>query len=168
MPRPFLLWPNPCLSSAAAPVEGVDDGVRSVWEEMLAAMYAMPGQGVGLAAPQLGIGLRLAVLDCSETRDQPVRLANPRLLSAAEETRSYPEASPNLPGLSAEVTRPVWVEVTYMDETGAEVSQRFDGLWATSVQHQMDHLDGRVFIDNLGPVRRQRLLTAYRKQRRKA
>jgi peptide deformylase len=162
-PRPFLLWPDPRLRQRAAPVGTVDAGVRALWDEMLAAMYAMPG--VGLAAPQLGVMRRLAVVDASPGRDRPVRLADPRIVEAATELRAGPEASPNLPGLVAEVRRPAWVRVAYLDADGAPAERRFEGLWAASVQHQIDHLDGRVFLDRLGPVKREMLLRAFARRR---
>ena len=162
--RPFVPFPNPVLKARAAEVAAVDDDVRAIWDEMLAAMYAMPG--VGLAAPQLGIGLRLAVLDCSDTKDQPVRLANPVLVRASDEKDSIVEGSPNLPGVTAIVGRPHEVEVRYLDAQGEERSQVFHGLWATSVQHQLDHLDGKLFFDRLGTVKRQRLLAEWRKGRK--
>ncbi|MEM9139223.1 MAG: peptide deformylase [Pseudomonadota bacterium] len=165
-PRPFVPYPHPCLSAPAAWVDAVDDGVRALWDEMLEAMYAMPG--VGLAAPQLGVGLRLAVLDCSDSRDQPLRLANPEVLALAEEERTGTEGSPNLPGAWADVTRPAWVEVRYLDESGALVTQRFDRLWSASVQHQIDHHQGLMFFDRLSPLKRRRLLEKHRKARLKA
>ncbi|MEM7236307.1 MAG: peptide deformylase [Pseudomonadota bacterium] len=160
MPRPFILWPDPRLSAAALPVGAVTDEIRTIWDEMLEAMYEMPG--VGLAAPQLGIGLRLAVVDAGDGAPA-VRLANPRVVWAADTTRSHPEASPNLPGLSAEIVRPDPVCVAYLDETGSAVEREFAGLWATSAQHQIDHLDGKLFIDRLSRMRRTRLLDRHRK-----
>ena len=162
--RPFVPFPNPVLKARAAEVAGVDDEVRAIWEEMLAAMYEMPG--VGLAAPHLGIGLRLAVVDCSDSKDQPVRLANPVLLSASDEEQTIREGSPNLPGVWAEVTRPARVVVSFLDAEGEERERAFEGLWATSVQHQVDHLNGKLFFDRLGPVKRQRLLASWRKERK--
>ncbi len=167
VPRPFVPYPHPSLRAVAEHVPAVTDDVRAVWDEMLGAMYAMPG--VGLAAPQLGIGLRLAVLDCSDSRDQAVRLANPELLSVAEEMRTEEEGSPNIPGFYDQVTRPAWVEVRYLDETGNPVTRKFEGLWSASVQHQIDHLNGKLFIDRLSPLKRKRILDKHRKaQRRRA
>ena len=162
--RPFVPFPNPVLKARAAEVARVDDEVRAIWDEMLTAMYAMPG--VGLAAPQLGIGLRLAVVDCSDTKDQPVRLANPVLLSVSDEVQTIREGSPNLPDVWAEVTRPSRVVVGFLDADGASCERPFEGLWATSVQHQIDHLNGKLFFDRLGPVKRQRLLASWRKDRK--
>nr|WP_207186526.1 peptide deformylase [Rhodobaculum claviforme] len=152
-----MRWPDRRLATPAAPVAGVDDTIRAIWDEMIAAMDAMPG--VGLAAPQLGIMLRLAVVDASATRGRAVRLANPEIVSAAPVNVRRTEASPNLPGASAEIARPAAVTVRYVDETGRERMRDFEGLWATSVQHQIDHLAGRMYFDHLGPVKRRMLLS---------
>ncbi|QDL92165.1 peptide deformylase [Paroceanicella profunda] len=166
MIRPFLQWPDKRLRTPCAPVETVDDAVRATWEDMLDSMYAMPG--VGLAACQIGVMLRLAVVDCSEARTSPIRMANPVVLHASVKPRSHVEASPNLPGIHAEVERPRAVTVGYMDETGAQVERDFVHLEATSVQHQIDHLDGLVYLDRLKPARRQMLLSKYMKARARA
>ena len=164
-PRPYVPWPHPCLKAVAEDVGEVTDQIHAIWDEMLEAMYAMPG--VGLAAPQLGIGLRLAVLDCSDTRDQAVRLANPRIVTESEELRTGAEGSPNLPGLFEKVTRPEWVEVVYIDETGTEVTRTFRDLWSASIQHQIDHHQGRMFFDRLSPLKRKRLLAKHQKASRR-
>ncbi|MFQ6547201.1 peptide deformylase [Aestuariibius sp. 2305UL40-4] len=156
MTRPFLRWPDKRLRMAAAPVALVDDEVRAVWDEMIAAMEAMPG--IGLAAPQLGVMLRLAVVDASEARAQAVRMANPELVSVSEESVAIYEGSPNLPGVGAEVTRPASCVVRYLDETGVPVERSFDGMWARSVQHQIDHLEGRMYFHRLSRLKRERLL----------
>ncbi|MFK7942122.1 MAG: peptide deformylase [Paracoccaceae bacterium] len=164
--RAYLPFPNPILRAKAAPVDAVTDEICAIWDEMLRAMYAMPGSGVGLAAPQLGISLRLAVVDCSDTHDQPVRLANPVLIAASERMQTITEGSPNMPDLHGEVARPDWVEVSFTDETGTGQQRRFDGLWSTSIQHQIDHLDGRMFFDRMAPMRRRRILEAHKKAQR--
>lgn len=160
--RPFLKWPDARLRSPAAPVAGVTDEIRAIWEEMISAMEAMPG--VGLAAPQLGIPLRLAVVDASEGRGQAIRMANPEILHASVEMRGHEEASPNLPGVSARIARPRAVTVRFLDETGTSVERDFVLLWATSVQHQIDHLDGRMYFDRLSKVKRDMLLRRARKR----
>ena len=162
--RPFLIFPDPRLRHRAAPVEGVDEETRALWDEMLAAMYAMPG--VGLAAPQLGVGLRLAVLDCSERGDQPVRLANPEIIEVSTETRRHREASPNAPGFDADVSRPAMVELRFLNAGGEVEERRFEGLWATSAQHQIDHLNGKLFFDRLGPVKRRMIIDRLSKAKR--
>lgn len=131
-------------------------------------MLAMPGQGVGLAAPQLGISERLAVVDATATGASVIRMANPELLWASDETETYPEASPNMPGVSAEIVRPASVRIGFLDETGAAQERLLDGLWARSAQHQIDHLDGRLFLDRLSAIKRSRLVERYRKAQRSA
>ncbi|SET24029.1 peptide deformylase [Oceanicella actignis] len=164
--RPFLRWPDPRLRAVCAPVGRVDDEVRRIWDDMLDSMYAMPG--VGLAAPQIGVMLRLAVVDCSEGRDGAVRMADPELLAASTELAVHKEGSPNLPGVWEDVARPSWARIGYLDETGARVEREFAGLWAASALHQLDHLDGRLFIERLSPLRRRRALERARKAQRRA
>jgi len=160
-PRPVLRWPDRRLRTAAAPVEQIDDAARALWDEMIAAMEAMPG--VGLAAPQLGESLALAVVDASRERGQAVCMANPEVLHASAEMRVHDEASPCLPGVSAEVRRPRAVTVRFLDETGTLRERDFVGLWATSVQHQIDHLQGRMYFDRLSRMKRDMLLRRARK-----
>lgn len=165
--RPILLWPDARLRSPAAPVAAITPEITAIWDEMIAAMEAMEGHGVGLAAPQIGVMLRLAVVDCHETRGQALRLANPRITSAAPEHAAYPEASPCLPGVSAEITRPREVRVAFLNAKGEEQEQAFAGLWAVSVQHQIDHLEGRMYFDRLSRLKRDRLLAKAAKLRRR-
>jgi peptide deformylase len=156
-----LRWPDRRLRMAAAPVGAVDDAVRALWNEMIAVMEAVPG--VGLAAPQLGVSQALAVVDASDTRGQAVRMANPEVLHASAELRAHDEASPCLPGVSAEIRRPRAVTVRFLDETGTLRERDFVGLWATSVQHQIDHLRGRMYFDRLSRIKRDMLLRRARK-----
>ena len=159
--RPFLRWPHAGLRTPAAPVAEITPEIRAIWEEMIAAMDAMPG--VGLAAVQLGIPLALAVVDASEARGQAVRMANPVVLHASVQLREHDEASPNLPGVSAVISRPRAVTVRFLNAEGAEEDRDFVGLWATSVQHQIDHLAGRMYFDRLSRVKRDMLLRKARK-----
>jgi peptide deformylase len=154
--RRFIPYPDKRLRMVCAPVENISDTVTTIWQDMLDSMYAMPG--VGLGANQIGESLRLAVVDCSDTHDQPVRMANPKVLHASAKMREHEEGSPNLPGVWAKIERPRAVTVEYLDESGAMVERDFVGLWATSVQHQIDHLNGKMFFDHLGPVKRKMLL----------
>lgn len=161
--RPFVMWPAAVLKTPATDVVEITDEIRAIWDEMIAAMEAMPG--VGLAAVQLGIPLRLAVVDASDARGQVVRMANPEVIHASVEPRSHEEASPNLPGVWAKVTRPRAVTVRFMDEHGQVVERDYVGLWATSVQHQIDHLAGRMYFDHLSRVKRDMLIKKARKGR---
>ncbi|MEM9552117.1 MAG: peptide deformylase [Pseudomonadota bacterium] len=159
--RTCLRWPDRRLKTVADPVEEVTDETRAIWTDMIDTMEAMPG--VGLAAPQIGVLLRLAVVDCSVERGRALRLANPEILHASVEDREHDEGSPNLPGVSAVIKRPRAVTVTYLDETGVTVERDFVGLEATSVQHQIDHLNGRMYFDRLSKVKRDMLLRRARK-----
>ncbi|MBE0454828.1 MAG: peptide deformylase [Roseovarius sp.] len=146
---------------AAEPVAEITDAVRALWDEMIAVMEAMPG--VGLAAVQLGEMQRLAVVDASEARGQAVRMANPEILHASIALRGHEEASPCLPGVSAVIERPRAVTVRYLNAAGEVEERDFVGLWATSVQHQIDHLAGRMYFDRLSRVKRDMLLRRARK-----
>jgi len=162
--RPCLPWPTAILRRKAEPVATITDAVRAIWADMIDTMEAIPG--VGLAAPQIGIGLRLAVVDASDTRGQAVRMANPEILHASGQMRAHDEASPNLPGIWARIERPRAVTVRFLNDRGEVEERDFVHLWATSVQHQIDHLDGKLFVDRLGPVKRQVLLRRYEKLKR--
>lgn len=160
-PRRCLPWPDPRLRSPALPVEAITDDIRMIWQDMIDTMEAMPG--VGLAAPQIGVMLRLAVVDASDKRGQAIRMANPEILHASIEFRPHDEASPNLPGVSARIERPRAVTVRFVN-AGGEVEERdLVGLWATSVQHQIDHLNGKMYFDHLSKVKRDMLLRRARK-----
>lgn len=159
--RRCIPWPDKRLRAKAAPVEEITDDIRAIWDDMIDTMEAMPG--VGLAGPQIGVMLRLAVVDGSLERGRAVRLANPEILHASIELRDHEEASPNLPGVSATLKRPRAVTVRYLDETGTINRRDFVGVDATSVQHQIDHLNGRMYFDNLGKVKRDMLLRRARK-----
>ena len=161
--RPCIPWPDKRLRSPAAPVEAIADEIRAIWADMIDTMEAMPG--VGLGAPQIGVMLRLAVVDASEERGQPVRMANPEILHASVKLRSHDEASPNLPGVWAKIERPRAVTVRFLNEAGEIEERDFVGLWATSVQHQIDHLNGKMYFDHLSKVKRDILLRRAKKAR---
>ncbi len=166
MTRAVIPWPDRRLRSVADPIAAVTDEVRALWDAMIEVMEAMPG--VGLAAVQLGVMQRLAVVDASDARGQAVRMANPEVLHASAKLRSHEEASPNLPGVSAVIERPRAVTVRFMNADGAVEERDFVGLWATSVQHQIDHLNGKMYFDHLSPVKRQMLLKRAAKIGRRA
>lgn len=161
MSRAFLPWPDKRLSTPAEVVGEITDDIRAIWDEMIETMDAMPGYG--LAAPQIGVMLRLAVVDCSEERGRAIRLANPEIIAASEETFDWDEASPNLPGFSANIIRPARVTVAFTDPDGNRLRQDFEDLWATSVQHQIDHLNGKMYFDRLSRTKRAMFLKKVRK-----
>ena len=164
--RPYVPWPHPALRKPATPVAEITDEVRAIWDEMIDAMDTMPG--VGLAAPQLGIDMALAVVDASTKRGQAIRLANPQILHSSVELREHEEGSPNLPGVWAKIKRPRAVTVRFLNDKGQWDRQEFVGLWATSVQHQIDHLQGKMFFDRLGRVKRDMLVKKAQKLQRGA
>ena len=159
--RPFVSWPDKRLRTAVPEVSEITDDIRVIWADMVETMDAMPG--VGLAAPQIGVMLQLAVVDATPDRSRRILLANPVVLQLSPEMNLYDEASPNLPGVSAQISRPKVVTVRYLDTNGMITRTDFDGLEATSVQHQIDHLQGRMFFDRLGRVKRDMLLRKARK-----
>lgn len=161
--RPFVMWPHKVLRTPAEPVTEITDDIQAIWAEMVTAMDEMPG--VGLAAVQLGIALRLAVVDASEARGQAVLMANPEVVHASVQPRDHEEASPNLPGVSAKITRPRAVTVRFLNQSGEMEERDFVGLWATSVQHQIDHLNGKMYFDNLSKVKRDMLVRKAKKLR---
>lgn len=164
MSTPRLLrWPDPRLSIPADPVDQITPDVHAIWDQMIEIMEAMPG--VGLAAPQIGISLRLAVVDASTERGKVIRLANPTIIEASDEMRRHDEASPNLPGVSAMVARPASVTVGFMNAAGEHEVRTFSDLWSTSVQHQIDHLNGQLYVSRVSKVRRDMLLRKSRKFR---
>jgi peptide deformylase len=161
-----LPYPHPVLTSTAAPVAEITPQVRAIWADMVQVMDAMPGYG--LAAPQIGVSLRLAVVDCSDTRGQAILMANPEVLHASITLREHEEASPNLPGVSAVISRPRAVTVRYLNADGVVEDREMVNLWATSVQHQIDHLNGKLYIDHLSPLKRKMLVAKADKIRRRA
>ena len=159
--RVCIPWPDKRLQIPASQVETITEEIRQIWDDMIDTMEAMPG--VGLAAPQIGVMLRLAVVDASRDRGKAVRMANPEVIDASPELRSHEEASPNLIGVSAKLERPAKVMVRFLNPQGMMDRREFEGLWATSVQHQIDHLNGRMYFDNLSALKRKMLLKKARK-----
>ncbi|MFW8595771.1 peptide deformylase [Cribrihabitans neustonicus] len=167
MKRPILIHPDPRLKKVCAPVADLSDELRALADDMLETMYAAPG--IGLAAPQIGILQRLIVLDCvkeGEGESRPLVMFNPQILSASDETSVYEEGCLSIPDQYAEVTRPKVVEVEWLDRDGNAQRETFDGLWATCVQHEIDHLNGKLFIDHLKPLKRQMITRKMQKLKR--
>ncbi len=163
--RPFLPHTDRRLHTPAEPVTAITETVRMIWDDMIDTMDAMPG--VGLAAPQIGIMQRLAVVDASDKRGQAIRMANPEVLHASVQMRAHDEASPNLPGVFARIERPRAVTVRFLNADGEIEEKDFVGLWATSVQHQIDHLNGKLYVDHLSPLRRKMLVAKSDKLNRR-
>ena len=162
--RRCLAWPNPMLRQPAKTVDHVTDAVRLLWDDMIDTMDAMPGYG--LAAVQIGVPLRLAVVDCSTARGQALRMANPQVLHASIQLREHEEASPNLAGVSAVIRRPRAVTVRFLNQAGVMEDRDLVDLWAISAQHQIDHLAGKMYFDHLSPLKRKMLIARSEKLRR--
>ncbi|MBF9044489.1 peptide deformylase [Rhodobacterales bacterium HKCCE4037] len=156
MKRPIILHPDPRLKKVAQPVDDLSDELRVLADDMLATMYDAPG--IGLAGPQVGVLKRLIVLDCVKEEGaapRPMAMFNPEVIASSDETNVYEEGCLSIPEIYADVTRPEEVTVRWIDVNGNEQEETFDGLWATCVQHEIDHLDGKLFIDYLSPLKRQ-------------
>lgn len=167
MKRPILIHPDPRLKKMCDPVPDISDELRSLADDMLETMYAAPG--IGLAAPQVGVLSRLLVMDCVKEEGappQPMVMFNPEIVAASDALNTYEEGCLSIPEQFADVTRPAEVELRWIDRNGEERQQVFDGLWATCVQHEIDHLNGKLFIDYLGPIRRQMITRKMQKYKR--
>jgi len=154
--RPILIHPDPRLKTAAKPVATITDEIRRLADDMLETMYDAPG--VGLAAPQVGVLQRMLVMDCikdPEAAPRPMVLINPEIVAASDEMSTYEEGCLSIPEQYADVERPDWVTVRWLGLDGELQDEQFDGLWATCVQHEIDHLNGVLFIDHLKPLKRQ-------------
>lgn len=159
--RTIIQWPDKRLRTKADEVSEITEEVRGIWQDMVDTMDAMPG--VGLAAPQIGVMLQLAVVDASSERNRRILMANPQVLESSAKPNVHEEASPCLPGVFAKITRPRAVSVRFLGQDGVITRREFVGLEATSVQHQIDHLAGRMYFDNLSKTRRDMLLRKARK-----
>lgn len=153
--RSIILHPDPRLKTVCRPVVEIDDKLRRLADDMLETMYEAPG--IGLAAPQVGQMVRLLVMDCVKGEDEtprPMALVNPEITWTSEELNVYEEGCLSIPDHYAEVTRPAEVRVRWTALDGSTREEHFAGLWATCVQHEIDHLNGRLFIDHISQVRR--------------
>ena len=161
----ILEYPDPRLRTVARPVESVDPELRRLIDDMLDTMYE--ASGIGLAATQVDVHRRLLVLDVSESRDQGRVLVNPEILERGGEQRCE-EGCLSVPEVQAEVTRAEWVKVRALDREGNAFEHEAHGLEAVCIQHEIDHLDGKLFVDYLSPIKRERLRKKLLKQQRQA
>ncbi|WP_298570767.1 peptide deformylase [uncultured Aliiroseovarius sp.] len=165
--KPILIHPDPRLKKVAEAVPDLSDELRQLADDMLETMYDAPG--IGLAAPQVGVLTRLIVMDC--VRDdseppQPMIMFNPEVILSSDDLNTYEEGCLSIPDQYAEVTRPEEVSVRWVDRDGNVQERDFDGLWATCVQHEIDHLNGKLFIDYLKPLKRQMITRKMQKLKR--
>jgi len=163
---PIITIPDPVLRTEAAPVERVDDALRKLMDDMLATMYDAPG--VGLAAPQIGISRRVIVMDAARDEDppDPIIMANPKILALSDEMRTHEEGCLSIPEVTAEVERPAKARVAFLDREGKPQEIELEDIWATILQHEIDHLNGVLFIDYLSRLKRDMIVKKFTKQKR--
>ena len=161
--REILVVPNPLLKEVSKPVTAVDDELRALMDDMLETMYAAPG--IGLAAIQVGVPKRVIVMDIArgEEEPHPRYFVNPEIVWASEETKPWEEGCLSVPEIYDEVERPAQVKLRYLDYHGAAVEEDADGLFAVCIQHEMDHLNGVLFIDHLSRLKRERAVSRVKK-----
>jgi len=159
----ILEYPDPRLRTVAQPVDAVDDALRRLIDDMLETMYA--SKGVGLAATQVNVHRRLLVLDVSDGQDQPTVLVNPEIV-AREEVGTTQEGCLSVPGIFDDVERAQRIRVRALDRNGEQFEMDAEGLLAVCVQHEMDHLDGKLFVDYLSELKRHRIRKKLEKDRK--
>jgi peptide deformylase len=166
--RDILIVPDPVLKQVSKAVEVVDDDLRALMDDMLETMYAAPG--IGLAAIQIGVARRVIVMDLARTEEepQPRYFVNPEILWASEETQPYEEGCLSVPEIYDEVERPAHVKLRYLDYNGKTVEEDAEGMYAVCIQHEMDHLDGVLFIDHLSRLKREQAVKKVKKQAKAA
>ena len=165
--RPILIHPDPRLKTVCKPVADITDDIRRLADDMLATMYDAPG--IGLAAPQVGVLGRMLVMDCVKGEyeaPKPMVLINPEIIWSSDERSTYNEGCLSIPEQYADVERPASVKVRWLGVDGKDHEEQFDDLWATCVQHEIDHLDGKLFIDYLSPMKRQMITRKMQKLKR--
>ena len=164
---PILIHPDPRLKKVAEPIEAVTDKLRKLADDMLETMYDAPG--IGLAANKIGVLQRIIVLDCVKEEGEeprPLVMMNPEVIAESDDVGVYDEGCLSIPEQYAEVERPAVVTVRWLGLDGQTHEEEFDGLWATCVQHEIDHLDGKLFIDYLRPLKRQMITRKMQKLKR--
>ncbi len=163
---PIITLPDPILRKVSAPVERVDDELRTLMDDMLETMYAAPG--VGLAGIQVGVPRRLLVLDVSEEGEEPSPycLVNPEIVTLGPEMRLHEEGCLSIPDVRVEIERPSTLTVRYIDREGELRELAADGLLATALQHEINHLDGKLIIDFLSALKRDMVVRKFKKQAR--
>jgi peptide deformylase len=164
--RPIITLPDPVLRKKARPIERVDAELRRLMDDMLASMYDAPG--IGLAAPQVGILRRLIVMDPAkdEAPKTPVIMVNPEILTRSDELRTHEEGCLSIPEITAEVERPARTRVSYIDREGKPQEMELEGIWSTLIQHEIDHLNGVLFIDYLSRLKRDMIVKKFTKAKR--
>jgi peptide deformylase len=165
--REILVIPDQTLKLASTPVDAIDGDLKTLVADMFETMYAAPG--IGLAAIQIGVPKRLIVMDIARKDEpkQPMVFINPEVTWESEEMNIYEEGCLSIPEYYEDVERPKVVKIRYTDETGAEKEIEADGLLSTCIQHEIDHLNGKLFIDHLSRLKRERVITKFTKMKKR-
>jgi peptide deformylase len=166
--RPILTVPDPVLKQVSKRVDAVTDETRALMDDMLETMYAAPG--IGLAAVQVGVPIRVIVMDLAkeDEKPEPRYFVNPEILETVEETQTYEEGCLSVPDFFDEVERPKKVKLRYLDYSGKEIVEWAEGMYAVCIQHEMDHLEGTLFIDHLSRLKRSFAISKVKKAKKAA
>ncbi|OUX42202.1 peptide deformylase [bacterium TMED277] len=165
--KKILMYPDPRLLKQSVKIKNIDTEVKTIAEDLVDTMYS--AEGVGLAAPQIGINKRIFVMDCNDGQEKReyVIVINPEVISSSEELKTYKEGCLSIPEITEEVVRPEKVQVNYEDLSGKLKTEKLDGLWATCFQHELDHLNGKLFIDYLKPIKKTLIKNKIKKLNKK-
>tara|TARA_B100001250_G_scaffold382784_1_gene376228 strand:- start:775 stop:1284 length:510 start_codon:yes stop_codon:yes gene_type:complete len=165
--KKILLYPDQRLLKKSNEIEKIDVKVKEIAEDLIDTMY--DAEGVGLAAPQIGINKRIFVMDCNDKQEKKeyIVVINPKVINASPELKTYKEGCLSIPDITEEISRPEAVNVSYHDLAGKFKTGKLEGLWATCFQHELDHLDGKLFIDYLKPIKRNLIKNKIKKLNKK-
>ena len=165
--KKILMYPDPRLLKQSVKIKKIDTEVKTIAEDLVDTMYS--AEGVGLAAPQIGINKRIFVMDCSDGQEKReyVIVINPEVISSSEELKTYKEGCLSIPEITEEVVRPEKINVSYEDLSGKLKTEKLEGLWATCFQHELDHLNGKLFIDYLKPIKKALIKNKIKKLNKK-
>ena len=165
--KKILMYPDPRLLKQSVNIEKIDSEVKAIAKDLVDTMYS--AEGVGLAAPQIGINKRIFVMDCNDEQEKKeyVIAINPEIISFSEDLKTYKEGCLSIPEITEEVVRPEKVIVSYEDLSGKLKTEKLEGLWATCFQHELDHLNGKLFIDYLKPIKKTLIKNKIKKLNKK-
>ena len=165
--KKILMYPDPRLLKQSVKIDKIDTKIKAIAEDLVDTMYS--ADGVGLAAPQIGINKRIFVMDCNDGKEKKeyVIVINPEVTSSSEELNTHKEGCLSIPEITEEVVRPEKVKVSYQDLSGNLKTKKLEGLWATCFQHELDHLNGKLFIDYLRPIKKALIKNKIKKLNKK-
>ena len=165
--KKILMYPDPRLLKQSVNIEKIDAEIKAIATDLVDTMYS--AEGVGLAAPQIGINKRIFVMDCNDEQEKKeyIIAINPEVTSSSDELKIYKEGCLSIPEITEEVVRPEKINVSYEDLSGKLKTEKLEGLWATCFQHELDHLNGKLFIDYLKPIKKTLIKNKIKKLNKK-